>query len=237
VKDVNTKYKFRSRKALKAAAESIAATDAAKNFGQLVDPVRESGATYVIERHGRPVAQIGPVETDKPKTLSGPVEYLKTAPKLDQEVLATSRRVSRSTTVRKCRRTRGDASRHQRPDRGGARRHRHAQVLVAHGDQTIAIATICVSGSVARRASDAERHGESAERNIESLLARFAVVDFDLEIARLHARLDADLAAKGTAIGAHDLIIAATALSLDYRVATRDKRSFPNIAGLNVVYW
>ena len=60
---------------------------------------------------------------------------------------------------------------------------------------------------------------------------------FDLEIARLHARLAADLAAKGTPVGAHDLIIAATALSLDYRVATRDKRSFPKIPGLDVVYW
>jgi prevent-host-death family protein len=82
------RYKFRSKKALKAAAaESIAATDAAKNFGQLVDRVRESGATYVIERHGRPVAQIGPVETEKPKTLRTLVEALEAAPKLDEEVL------------------------------------------------------------------------------------------------------------------------------------------------------
>jgi prevent-host-death family protein len=78
-------YKYRSKKALKAA--SIAATDAVKNFGELVDRVREEGVTYVIERHGRPVAQIGPVETEEPKTLSGLVEYLKTAPKLDEEVL------------------------------------------------------------------------------------------------------------------------------------------------------
>jgi len=80
------RYKFKSRKALKADAESIAATDAAKNFGRLVDLVRETGATYVIERHGRPIAQIGPVPVDEPKTLRGLVEYLKTAPKLDDEV-------------------------------------------------------------------------------------------------------------------------------------------------------
>jgi len=78
-------YKFKSRKALKAA--SIAATDAAKNFGALVDRVRETGATYVIERHGRPIAQIGPVTVDEPKTLRGLVEYLEKAPKLDEEVL------------------------------------------------------------------------------------------------------------------------------------------------------
>ena len=76
-----------------------------------------------------------------------------------------------------------------------------------------------------------------AERASKTLLARFSIVDFDLEIARLHARLGADLAAKGTPVGAHDLIIAATALSLDYRIATRDRRSFPKIPGLDVVYW
>ena len=75
------------------------------------------------------------------------------------------------------------------------------------------------------------------ERQVEHLLAQLTMIDFDLEIARLHARLGADLAATGTAVGAHDLIIAATALSLDYRVATRDRRSFPKIPGLDVVYW
>jgi prevent-host-death family protein len=82
------KYKFKSKKALLAASRSIAATDAAKNFGRLVDRVREEGATYVIERHGTPVAQIGPV-TPAPemKTLGALFEYMRTAPKLDEEVL------------------------------------------------------------------------------------------------------------------------------------------------------
>lgn len=81
------KYKFRSKKAPEAAAESIAATDAAKNFGQLVDRVRESGATYVIKRHGRPVAQIGPVEAGKAKTLRNLIAAIEAAPRLDEEVL------------------------------------------------------------------------------------------------------------------------------------------------------
>jgi prevent-host-death family protein len=78
-------YKIRSKKASKAAA--IAATDAAKNFGELVDRVREEGVTYVIERHGRPVAQIGPVETEKPKTLQDLIDAIQAAPRLDEEVL------------------------------------------------------------------------------------------------------------------------------------------------------
>ena len=49
--------------------------------------MREEGVTYVIERHGRPVAQIGPVEPAEPKTLRGLVEFMRTAPKLDEETL------------------------------------------------------------------------------------------------------------------------------------------------------
>ena len=111
-------------------------------------------------------------------------------------------------------------------------------LLVAQGNQDVAIATICASELMHgphRMANAVAR--ERAERTVEILLDCFSIVDFDLEIARLHARLGADLAAKGTAVGAHDLIIAATALSLGYAIATRDRRSFPKIRGLDVVYW
>ena len=111
-------------------------------------------------------------------------------------------------------------------------------LLVAQGNQDVAIATICAAELMHgphRMANAVAR--ERAERTVEILLDCFSIVDFDLEIARLHARLGADLAAKGTAVGAHDLIIAATALSLGYAIATRDRRSFPKIRGLDVVYW
>jgi tRNA(fMet)-specific endonuclease VapC len=111
-------------------------------------------------------------------------------------------------------------------------------LLVAQGNQDIAVATICASELMhgPHRMTNAMARNR-AERTIETLLSCFSIVDFDLDIARLHARLGADLAAKGTPVGAHDLIIAATALSLDYRIATRDRRSFPNIPGLEVTYW
>jgi predicted nucleic acid-binding protein len=41
----------------------------------------------------------------------------------------------------------------------------------------------------------------------------------------------------GKAVGDADLIIAATAISLDYRIATRNLRSFRRITGLQVVRW
>ena len=76
-----------------------------------------------------------------------------------------------------------------------------------------------------------------AERFVERLLASFAVIPFDLDVARVHAQLEAELSAAGTAVGDADLMIAATAVWLDYRIATRDLRSFPRIKGLELVRW
>ena len=45
----------------RAGVSIVSATEAAKNFGELVDKVRESGAAYVVERKGRPIAKISPV--------------------------------------------------------------------------------------------------------------------------------------------------------------------------------
>jgi tRNA(fMet)-specific endonuclease VapC len=110
--------------------------------------------------------------------------------------------------------------------------------IAADGGDAVAIATISASELLhgPHRMTNAVARAR-VERQVEHLLAQLTMVDFDLDIARLHARLGADLAARGAAVGAHDLIIAATALSLDYRVATRDRRSFPKIRGLDVVYW
>jgi hypothetical protein len=38
----------------------VSATEAAKNFGGIVDRVREHAAIYLVERSGTPVAEIRP---------------------------------------------------------------------------------------------------------------------------------------------------------------------------------
>jgi len=40
----------------------VSATEAARNFGDVLTRVQEERAVYVVERRGKPVAQIGPVE-------------------------------------------------------------------------------------------------------------------------------------------------------------------------------
>jgi predicted nucleic acid-binding protein len=76
-----------------------------------------------------------------------------------------------------------------------------------------------------------------AERFVERLLETVPVIPFDLDVARVHARLGAELAARGTAVGPHDLIIASTAVAIDFVVATKDIRSFARITGLAIKHW
>ena len=55
---------------------------------------------------------------------------------------------------------------------------------------------------------------------------------FDVGAARIYARIWASLVQRGFTVGAHDLIIAATAISLDYTVITSNRRDFEKIEGL-----
>ncbi len=85
--------------------------------------------------------------------------------------------------------------------------------------------------------SDTEARRVSREAYVELILSRFPVLSFDLVCARTHARLSAELALKGVSVGAHDLIIAATAVARGMDVITRDERSFPRIPGLSLIRW
>lgn len=73
------------------------------------------------------------------------------------------------------------------------------------------------------------------EAFVETILAIMPILDFDLLAARAHARLWADLAAAGADIGAHDRLVAATAISIGWRVATANVRHFERIPGLELI--
>jgi tRNA(fMet)-specific endonuclease VapC len=118
------------------------------------------------------------------------------------------------------------------------RRQLDPQQLEGDEDDEVAIAAITASELLhgIHRLENAVARTR-AERFVERILAVIPVIAFDLDVARVQARLDAELSSKGTSVGDADLTIAATAVWLDYRVATRDLRSFPRIEGLDVVKW
>ena len=104
-------------------------------------------------------------------------------------------------------------------------------------EERTAIAAITASEMLhgLRRVGGARR--VAAERFVHRWLGALPVIPFDLEIARVHAILGVHLARAGTLIGPHDLMIAATAVHLGYRMATRDRRGFYRVDGLTVEYW
>ena len=80
----------------------------------------------------------------------------------------------------------------------------------------------------------AGRRQESRRDFFEALVASHVVFPFGIEEAKTHARLKADLAAQGVAIGAHDLLIAATCLHHDFDLTTLNTAEFSRIPGLRL---
>lgn len=79
-----------------------------------------------------------------------------------------------------------------------------------------------------------EEHRGRREAFVEALLTAFPVLSFDLLVARTHARLWAGLASSGAEVGAHDRLVAATAISAGWRVGTANIRHFDRVPGLDV---
>ncbi len=67
------------------------------------------------------------------------------------------------------------------------------------------------------------------------MLETFPPLPFDLRTARVHSRMWADLATDGADTGAHDRLVAATALARGWRLATSNVRHFRRIRGLDLV--
>lgn len=63
----------------------VAATEAAKGFGALVDRVRETGAVYQVESRGQVVAQIGPAR--RRATLGDLRDFVRRGPRAPADLL------------------------------------------------------------------------------------------------------------------------------------------------------
>ena len=104
----------------------------------------------------------------------------------------------------------------------------------SHGDAFISAITVSeLLVGVHRADSDARRARRSAF--VEAILAQLPALDFTTETARVHAGLFATLSQQGQMIGAHDLIIAATALLHDCVVLTTNPAEFARVPGLDVL--
>jgi tRNA(fMet)-specific endonuclease VapC len=102
-------------------------------------------------------------------------------------------------------------------------------------DEEVGIAAITASELLhgVHRAT-AERRARR-EAFVETVLTAFPPLPFDLLTARAHARIWAELSTAGQDVGAHDRLVAATAITAGWRVGTANLRHFDRIAGLDIL--
>ena len=103
------------------------------------------------------------------------------------------------------------------------------------GDDSVALAAITASELLhgVHRAESELRRGRR-ESFVNLILRSMPILPFNLEIARIHSRLWADLEQRGTIIGAHDILIAATALAHGLTLVTSNVRHFGRIESLKL---
>jgi tRNA(fMet)-specific endonuclease VapC len=106
----------------------------------------------------------------------------------------------------------------------------------AIGEEERAISVITVSELLhgVHRATE-ERHRVRREAFVEHLLASIEALPVTMAVARAHAGIWAHLERRGNLIGAHDLWIAATAVTYGMSVATANTDEFQRVPGLAVV--
>jgi tRNA(fMet)-specific endonuclease VapC len=109
------------------------------------------------------------------------------------------------------------------------------QILGQASDTEVMLSTITVS-ELLIGAFRATRPSIRAQREsfIQDLIDRLNILPVDLEVARVHARLGTQLASVGISIGAHDLLIGATAIAHNAGIVTDNLRDFERIPGLQV---
>ena len=102
-------------------------------------------------------------------------------------------------------------------------------------DEDLALSIITVSELYEGvRWAKSPRRAKKRSEFIEQFALTLPVVDFTLPIARVHAKIRATQRQRGKMIGAHDLIIAATAISMDWEVLTLNGAEFRQVEGLGV---
>jgi tRNA(fMet)-specific endonuclease VapC len=102
-------------------------------------------------------------------------------------------------------------------------------------DEEVGIAAITASELLHGMHRAAPEHRTRREAFVEAVLAAFPPLPFGLLAARVHARIWAELAVAGQEVGAHDRLVAATAVAAGWRVGTANIRHFERVAGLDTL--
>src|SRR4030042_4233228 len=109
------------------------------------------------------------------------------------------------------------------------------KVIKKKGKEIFGISIITVSELLhGVHRADSDKRRLKRESYVEKVIELFPIHLFDLGAARIYARIWANLAKRGISVGAHDLIIASTCISIGFSAITTDMRDFSRIEGLSV---
>jgi predicted nucleic acid-binding protein len=70
---------------------------------------------------------------------------------------------------------------------------------------------------------------------VDAIINEIPIINFTTETARIHAEIYGNLAHRGQLIGAHDLMIAATAIACGHALLTAKQGEFIRVPGLEVL--
>ncbi len=110
------------------------------------------------------------------------------------------------------------------------------QLKTSYGEIQIGLSVVTVvelTHGIQRAGTEERRQRRQAF--VDELIRAVPVHPVTIETARLAGRIEGNQAAVGVTIAFEDLLIAATALQLDYGVATGNVRHFEVVPGLKVV--
>jgi tRNA(fMet)-specific endonuclease VapC len=99
-------------------------------------------------------------------------------------------------------------------------------------DPAVAAVTIAELGVGVETSTGRRRRARQAF--LDDIVGSLPILGYDLEVAQAHTQLLVAVRAAGRPRGAHDLIIAATAVATNRIVVTSDSRGFDDLPGVGV---
>jgi tRNA(fMet)-specific endonuclease VapC len=116
----------------------------------------------------------------------------------------------------------------------GAERRRAKLDEIVHDEDDVAMAAVTLAQLLVGVALAGDRHRPKRQAFVDDLVAVLPIETYDLEVARTHAGLLTHARRAGRPRGAHDLIIAATAVARNREVVTLDATGFVDLPGVRL---
>lgn len=116
---------------------------------------------------------------------------------------------------------------------------RHPQGSISHAIKAVGEERVCTSIVVAGelRFGAFRKGSEKLTAQLEAILDRMTVLALERPVDIHYGQIRTELEARGSIIGANDLLIAAHARALDAILITDNEREFRRVPGLTVENW